>query len=263
MRGVALCLWLFLRAGYGNKVSKEHEILLELRMRRSRYERINDSFVQIAQLAVAVVVGVCSIIVACASCSVADSGLRLELAEALPEINVQYRQFSYGENEILDTGEIIISNDDGYLCNPKSEVVSFARVRGHEGLDVLIPAEGAWFVHAQTGNTKGVIERIWAPQNLQKIERAFDGVEARFRDTAMFIELETYIGFSYQDLQGIDQARYYRVNQVGSATVLTREEYEASVRDDERIVSDVSWSIDSTSNDGIVELLEEAMPCEA
>ncbi len=231
---------------------------LELRMTRNKWERL-DTNVQIAQLIAAIVVGFCGVALAIASCSVANSQLRLEAAEALPEINVQCRRFSYSGEENADTLEMIISNDSGYLCNPKSKVTSFAHIRGYKELDMLIPVAGVWYLHGQTGNTKGVIERIWSPENLRKMEKAFDEVEDRFRDASMYIELETYMAFGYRDLQGIEQTRYYRINQMGSAMVLAYEEYEASVGDDERIISSASWDIDSTSSETIMALLEKTI----
>lgn len=227
-------------------------------MERNQREKF-DTKVQVAQLIASIVVGLCGIAVTAASFSVASSELRLEAAEALPEINVQCRRFSYNEEEKVDTLEIIISNDSGYLCNPKSKVASFARIRGYKELDMLIPVAGIWSLRGQTGNTKGVIERIWSPENLRKMGKAFDKVEDQFRDASMYIELETYMAFSYQDLQGNEQARYYRINQVGSATVLAYEEYEASVESDERIISNTSWDIDSTSTETIITLLEKAL----
>ena len=228
-------------------------------MQTHHHIRYIKMFVTVLQGVCAIIVGVCGLLVSCQANEIMDAQLKLALAESAPQLNVKVQQSSYEEPGFYDTREILISNEDGYLCNSDAKVKAFAHIQASNGFNALLPVEGVWFAHALTGNTKGLVETIWSPRNWSKTQAAFDEVSERFSDVTVYIELKTYLAFSYQDLQGNDQVRHYRINNVGAATAISFEEYDEATRGDDRMLTNEVWDIDIDSSEEIAEMLKVRM----
>ena len=136
----------------------------------------SSSPVEVANLVVAAFVGVCGVVVVCQTNEIADAQLKLALAESAPQLNVKIQQSSYKEPDTYDTMEILVSNEDGYLCNADTEVKALAHVQASNGFDALLPVEGIWFAHALTGNTKGYGARVTGQKHKLPLMRCLKAV---------------------------------------------------------------------------------------